>query len=113
VLIERFSDILEVAAPNNKDKYITAAETYQIDVHTAAMVRAAEELLAVTRKLKQLWILSESKDEGREHNGVLDNPLEVGDVAKQLQWIIRKEITEDYDVRQQDNGEEGGEIQID
>jgi hypothetical protein len=40
VLIERFTDILEVAAPNNKDKYITAAETYQIDVHTAAMVHA-------------------------------------------------------------------------
>ena len=40
VLIDRFNDILEVAAPNNKDKYITAAETYQIDVHAAAMVHA-------------------------------------------------------------------------
>jgi hypothetical protein len=38
VLIDRFSDILEIAAPNNKDKYITAAETYQIDVHASAMV---------------------------------------------------------------------------
>jgi hypothetical protein len=42
VLIERFTDILEVAAPNNKDKYITAAETYQIDVHAAAMVHAID-----------------------------------------------------------------------
>jgi len=41
VLIDRFSDILEIAAPKNKDKYITAAETYQIDVHTAAMVRGS------------------------------------------------------------------------
>jgi hypothetical protein len=39
VLVERFGDILEIAALNNKDKYITAAETYQIDVHAAAMVR--------------------------------------------------------------------------
>jgi hypothetical protein len=76
-------------------------------------VRAAEELLAVTRKLKQLWILSESKDESREHNGVVDNPLEVCDVAKQLQRIIRKEITEDKNGVEQDNDEEGGEIQID
>lgn len=38
ILIDRFTDILEVAAPNNKDKYITAAETYQIDVHASAMV---------------------------------------------------------------------------
>jgi hypothetical protein len=37
-LIDRFSDIIEIAAPNNKDKYITAAETYQIDVHASAMV---------------------------------------------------------------------------
>lgn len=42
VLVERFSDILEVAAPNNKDKYIAAAETYQIDVHAAAMVHAIQ-----------------------------------------------------------------------
>jgi len=75
-------------------------------------VRAAEELLAVTRKLKQLWILSESKDEGREHNGLVENPVEVGDVAKQLQRIIRKEISEDKtDVKQ--GNDEGGEIQID
>jgi hypothetical protein len=38
VLIDRFSDILEIAALGNKDKYITAAEAYQIDVHAAAMV---------------------------------------------------------------------------
>jgi hypothetical protein len=37
-LIDRFSDILEIAGPNKKDKYLTAAETYQIDVHAAAMV---------------------------------------------------------------------------
>jgi len=37
-LIERFSEILDIAGPNNKDKFITAAETYQIDVHAAAMV---------------------------------------------------------------------------
>jgi hypothetical protein len=75
-------------------------------------VRAAEELLAVTRRLKQLWILSESKDEGREHNGLVENPVEVGDVAKQLQRIIRKEISEDKtDVKQ--GNDEGGEIQID
>jgi len=38
VLIDRFSDILEIAAPKDKDKYITSAETYQIDVHASAMV---------------------------------------------------------------------------
>jgi hypothetical protein len=37
-IIDRFSEILDIAAPNNKDKYITAAETYQIDIHASAMV---------------------------------------------------------------------------
>ena len=48
VLIDRFTDILEVAAPNNKDKYITAAETYQIDVHTSAMVFRLSALVILT-----------------------------------------------------------------
>jgi hypothetical protein len=38
VLIDRFTDILDIAGPNSKDKYLTAAEAYQIDVHAAAMV---------------------------------------------------------------------------
>jgi hypothetical protein len=40
VLVDRFSDILEIAGPGNKDKYITAAETYQLDVHASAMVQS-------------------------------------------------------------------------
>jgi len=77
-------------------------------------VRAADELLAVTRKLKQLWILSESKEEGGDRNGAVEKPLEVGDVAKQLQRIIRKEEqVEEKNGVQQDNDEEGDLIQID
>jgi Surfeit locus protein 5 subunit 22 of Mediator complex len=95
VLLDRFSDILEVAATNNKDKYITAAETYQIDVHASAIVRAAEELIDVAQKLKQLWILSETKEEGRELNDGLDRRLQIGDVAQELQRILRKDDSGD------------------
>ena len=87
-LLDRFSDILEVASTNNKDKYITAAETYQIDVHASAIVRAAEELVDVTQKLKQLWILSESKEEGRGLNGEIEQRLQVGDVAGDVRRIL-------------------------
>jgi len=54
-------------------------------------VRASEDLLAVTRKLKQLWILSEAKEESGERNNGVEKRLEVGDVAKELQRILRKE----------------------
>ena len=48
-------------------------------------------MLAVTRKLKQLWILSEAKEESGERNNGVEKRLEVGDVAKELQRILRKE----------------------
>jgi hypothetical protein len=82
-------------------------------------VRAADELLAVTRKLKQLWILSESEEEGEGRSGAVEKPLDVGDVAQQLQRIIRKEehVEEKNGVQQDDDEEgdveEGDVIQID
>jgi predicted aldo/keto reductase-like oxidoreductase len=54
-------------------------------------VRAAEELLTVTRKLKQLWILSEAKEVSVELNKGLEERLQVADVAKELRRILRKE----------------------
>lgn len=54
-------------------------------------MRAAEDLLAVTRKLKQLWILSEAREGNGEQNNGMEKRLEVGDVAKELQRILRKE----------------------
>lgn len=54
-------------------------------------------MLLVTRKLKQLWILSESAAEtgGSMNNGV-EERLDVGDVAKGLQRILRmKESNEE------------------
>lgn len=54
-------------------------------------MRAAEDLLVVTRKLKQLWILSEARQESGEGNNGIEKRLEVGDVAKELQRILRKE----------------------
>ena len=124
-LVDRFTDILDIVSSGNKDKYVTAAETYQIDVHTSAMVwsqrieflfkvRAAEELLAVARKLKQLWILSEAKEESGERKSDAENRLQVDDVAKEVQRILRKEenVGEKHDV-QHANNTAGEAIEID
>jgi hypothetical protein len=64
-------------------------------------VRAAEDLLGVTRKLKQLWILSEATEGNGERNIGVEKRLEVGDVVKELQRIVRKEK----------NDEEMGDVQ--
>ena len=76
-------------------------------------MRAAEELLAVTRKLKQLWILSESKDVDGERKAALEKLSEVGDVAQQLQRIIQEGFPDDRNDVRQDNDEEGDKIHVD
>jgi hypothetical protein len=48
-------------------------------------------LLAVTRKLKQLWILSETKENNGEGTNGVEKSLEVEDIAKELQRILRRE----------------------
>jgi hypothetical protein len=72
-------------------------------------VRAADELLSVTRKLKQLWILSETREEIEG-----DNKIEVGDVAIQLERILRKkEENEEMDGVEREKGEGEDAVEID
>jgi hypothetical protein len=74
-------------------------------------VRAADELLSVTRKLKQLWILSETKEEIEG-----EYKIEVADVAKQLERILRRkeaEENEEMDGVEQEKGEGEDAIEID
>jgi hypothetical protein len=72
-------------------------------------VRAADELLSVTRKLKQLWILSETREEIEGNN-----KIEVGDVAIQLERILRKkEENEEMDGVEREKGEGEDAVEID
>jgi hypothetical protein len=48
--------------------------------------------------LKQLWILAEAKEESAERRGAVDRRLEVGDIARELNRILRK----DGDVEMED-----------
>jgi hypothetical protein len=53
-------------------------------------VRAAEELLGVTRKLKQLWILSEARQKTEEDIDGVDTRLQINDIALKLREILEK-----------------------
>jgi Surfeit locus protein 5 subunit 22 of Mediator complex len=55
-------------------------------------VRAAEDLLAVTQKLKQLWILAEGhENQGDANEGGAEDPLDVSDIAETILKILWKE----------------------
>lgn len=43
----------------NKDRTIAAAEAYQIETHASSMIRAAEDLVALTRQLKEAWLFGQ------------------------------------------------------
>ena len=76
-------------------------------------MRAAEDLLGVTRKLKQLWILSETKQEALEDKSGIETRLQVTDVAQELRRILRKDgpsEEEEMDDVQLANAEDSGDI---
>ncbi|KAI5848221.1 surfeit locus protein 5 subunit 22 of mediator complex-domain-containing protein [Tricharina praecox] len=58
-LLKRFENIAMLAPVENKDKTIAAAEAYQIETHASSMIRAAEDLVALTRQLKEAWLFGQ------------------------------------------------------
>ena len=68
MLIQRFSDILDVgitptASDDSKPHAPTLVDTMNkkltVDVATTAMIRAAEELMVLTRTMKELWLFGD------------------------------------------------------
>ncbi|MCJ1316735.1 hypothetical protein MMC15_002056 [Xylographa vitiligo] len=55
-LLRRFENIIALAPISTPSLTPTAVETYQMEVETAALVRAAEDILALTRALKEAWL---------------------------------------------------------
>ncbi|KAI5294864.1 hypothetical protein KEM52_003003 [Ascosphaera acerosa] len=74
-LLRRFENVMATATVENTSYTATAIEQYQIDVESTALVRAAEDILALTRTLKELWLFGKLE--------TLD--ADAGDVARQRQ----------------------------
>ncbi|KAF8430017.1 surfeit locus protein 5 subunit 22 of mediator complex-domain-containing protein [Tirmania nivea] len=84
-LNKRFENIINLAPIDGKDKNITASEVFQIEVHATAMIRAAEDLLALTRSLKEAWLFGQLGTTGNaERPGTDANAKEVSQAL--LAW---------------------------
>lgn len=59
-LLSRFCQIIEVVSNEAKDRCTVASESYQIETHAASMIRSAEELLLISRLIKEAWMLQET-----------------------------------------------------
>jgi len=63
--------------------------------------------------LKQLWILSEAKEESGDRIQEIEKRLDVGDVAKELKRILQKEEEESERMDEvQQNGHHEEVVQI-
>ncbi|KAK9372188.1 surfeit locus protein 5 subunit 22 of mediator complex-domain-containing protein [Lipomyces chichibuensis] len=58
-VVSEYTSIVALAPVSGKDKTTTATETYQIECHATSIVRAIEDLLMVSRSLKESWILGQ------------------------------------------------------
>ncbi|KAI9780461.1 MAG: hypothetical protein M1839_006735 [Geoglossum umbratile] len=63
-LLKRFEAILALAPVEGKDRNATAVEAYEIEVQTAALVRSAEDILSLTRSLKEAWLFGQLNSVG-------------------------------------------------
>ncbi|KAL2047139.1 hypothetical protein N7G274_001158 [Stereocaulon virgatum] len=55
-LLRRFENIVAYTPDEGNDRNKAAVGVYQMEVESAALVRAAEDILSLTRVLKESWL---------------------------------------------------------
>ncbi|KAI9751012.1 MAG: hypothetical protein M1835_001295 [Candelina submexicana] len=58
-LAQRFENIIALAPISAPERNATAVDAYQLEVETAALIRAAEDILTLTRSLKEMWLFGQ------------------------------------------------------
>ncbi|KAL2800119.1 surfeit locus protein 5 subunit 22 of mediator complex-domain-containing protein [Aspergillus germanicus] len=93
-LLQRFENIMATATVESTSHTTTAVETYQLDVESTALIRAAEDILSLTRVMKETWLfgkldtLGEDESETRRREelerdaAVIQKAIEDGGVLK-------------------------------
>ncbi|CAG8890001.1 unnamed protein product [Penicillium egyptiacum] len=71
-LLQRFENIIAIAAKNfDGTSHVDAAvEAFQIDVESTALTRSAEDLLALHRLMKELWLFGKLDTLGEDERDV-------------------------------------------
>ncbi|KAJ5986410.1 hypothetical protein N7451_010775 [Penicillium sp. IBT 35674x] len=69
-LLQRFENIMATATVQNPSHTATAVETYQLDVESTALIRSAEDILALTRAMKEMWLFGQLDTIGEDERDV-------------------------------------------
>ncbi|KAL4764908.1 RNA polymerase II mediator complex head subunit MED22 [Aspergillus foveolatus] len=67
-LLQRFENIMATATVESTSHTTTAVETYQLDVESTALIRAAEDILSLTRTMKEAWLFGKLDTLGEDES---------------------------------------------
>ncbi|OBT58930.1 hypothetical protein VE04_00857 [Pseudogymnoascus sp. 24MN13] len=87
-MLLRFKNIIELATTNKGDvtAEVAAAQAFQTNVETQALIRAAQDLLSLTREMKELWLFGPLRGlgEGEEGGSIDDNSKRVVEMVEAM-----------------------------
>ncbi|KAG0680284.1 hypothetical protein C6P40_004381 [Pichia californica] len=79
LILTKFNEMIELMKLNNKDLEIQSIESIQMNANSQVIIRLVEELLNLTKNLKEKWILGQihenSTDILQDNNYELYNKL--------------------------------------
>jgi len=100
-LLTRFKNIVSLAAlpegPDGESLEVAAGQSVQMEVETAAMISAAEDLLKLTREMKELWLFGPLRElgEGEEEGQMAGDAKKVGEKLDALFKIQNEKLGKD------------------
>jgi len=88
-LLTRFRNLVYLAASPVEEgatKEVAASQAFQMEVESSALVRASEELLQLTRELKELWLFGPLRGikEGEGEGKMDEDSTKVGEMVETL-----------------------------
>jgi Surfeit locus protein 5 subunit 22 of Mediator complex len=98
-LIKRIGNIFEEALTNDpastesttRDGVVahttTAIQQFQLDVESTALVRAAEEIMVLTRSMKDFWLFGSLDTLTSDHNGEQEGGAQPDDIKAVAEYI--------------------------
>ena len=106
-LIKRIGNIFEEALTNDpastesttQDGVVTLTTTamkqFQLDVESTALVRAAEEIMVLTRSMKDFWLFGSLDTLTSDHNGEQEDGARPDDIKAVAEYINNRLESED------------------
>ncbi|KAJ5054411.1 uncharacterized protein L3040_000685 [Drepanopeziza brunnea f. sp. 'multigermtubi'] len=88
-VLTHFKNLVALAAeplPEGAPREVAAAQGMQMDVEMKGLVRAAEDLLQLSRELKELWLFGPLRglEEGEEEGQMDEDSQKVGEMVEDM-----------------------------